>query len=214
MRILILLFLSLLSVQPSLACSCVYIENPCDNINNQYRVPVRVSFDNLDGQEAILQIKQIYTEDIKLKDTYRIIADSVTSCNASLDGIEEGSSYIFGFPKDLVASDTIGYFQCMSPFYNVSSFYGLFNCNLKTKPGSLYIYPNPIRNHQFSIGTTINKFSSYKVFNSSGELVATSNINMHQSDIYSLPEDLAAGVYVFLFSTEQGVRFYSKVIIV
>lgn len=213
MRIPILVFLNFLSVQVSFACSCIYIENPCDNINNQYRIPVLVSFDDLNGQEAILQIEQVYDDDIELNDTYRIIADSVTSCNASLDNIEEGRSYLFGFPKDLAASDTIGYFQCMSPFYNVNSNYKLLNCNFSSTPGLLYIYPNPIRNHEFSIGTTINQFSSYKVYNSSGELVASSVINSNQSEIYTLPEELSAGIYVLLFSTEQGVRFHSKVVI-
>jgi len=213
MRIHLLILLLTILCHSSFACSCLFIEDPCDNINNEYRIPVLVSFKNLSAQEGVLKIENVYSEGIILDEEYVIIADSFTSCSTSLDNIEEGQLYYFGFPKHAITSDTIGYSQCMSPFYDEQKFWYLDKCSSKIRIEYIDVYPNPIVDNQILIRSSHRYLIKMQLFRTNGQLVYKQEIDQIQTNRYSIPKNIFPGIYFLIFTDINGFRFMSKVLV-
>ena len=130
-----------------------------------------------------------------------------------MDNIKEGQSYYFGFPKHAITSDTIGYFQCMSPFYDEQKIRNLDKCSSKIRIEYIDVYPNPVTNSRFSISGHIDRISSLTIFNTTGQFIHTQDIGALDNNSFSIPENVNNGIYVVIFQTGEGLRYYSKVMV-
>ncbi len=206
----LLIFLFGIMWHSAFCCSCVDITNACDYLNSEYTIPVVVSFKNLSTHEATLQIEKILSDDIILNDTYHIFGDTVTSCNRSLESVVEGTLYYFGFPIHNISEDTIGYYQCMSPFYNAAAHRKLSSCSSHLPIQAINVYPNPIQGNIFFISQQIENLSSLTIYNFNGQCVFQKDLVDATNDFFTLPEELNSGMYVVILQTDRGLKYQSK----
>jgi len=211
----LILFLTLASL-PSFACRCSKLASACAYIANESTIPVRVSFKNLSKRHAILELEQVYSDEISVDQEYHIIGDSITSCGITLEGLQEGQSYYFGFPKWQIGNDTITYGLCMSLFYKFDD--DIAACKFldyeqQVVQQNPYVYPNPLNNGEFSIGGRTDNLSSIELFNTMGQLMYKESVSGDIKEKYSLSQDFVKGVYFLTLETDQGERFIHKVLI-
>ena len=213
MKTSVLTFIFGIMYHSTFGCNCVEVTNACDYLNNEYSVPVVVSFKNFSTHEATLQIEKVLSDEIILNDAYHIFGDTVTSCDRSLEGVEEERLYYFGFPIHNIPDDTIGYYQCMSPFYDVLKYWQLSSCSSKTVIQKVDIFPNPIQGKTFYISRQIQNLSSLCMYNFQGQLVHQQQFEDLANESFSMPEDIVSGIYLIVFTTDRGVKYQSKLVV-
>lgn len=214
MRQLIVLLL-LLTSQPALACSCVYVSNPCDYLSNEYTIPVIVHVDAMiEDQIAHVNITALKSDNSLPKENYVIVADTRTSCSRSIRHLNEGDNYIFGFPLHQLDKDTITYYQCMSPFYEQGNFPSLANCPDQIFFSELTIFPHPIQDNQILIRNDLLDPVRLSLFNTTGSLVLEQVNIEDRNHRVVLPDHIIDGIY--FIRIESGIRgkVYSSKIVV
>jgi len=201
--------------QVTIACSCIAITNPCDHLINEYSSPVLVHIDKMvNNQIAEVTIKDISDKLTELKKDYVIVADSRTSCGTSIGHLSEGDNYFFGFPLYQLENDTIYYYQCMSPFYELGKFSQLINCINKSATGKLFLFPNPVRDNVVTIQNRLLNPVRLSIYNTTGKLIdEQGNLDEYRNEI-ELPDDLPNGIYIVrIQSGTAGVVYSSKLVV-
>lgn len=201
--------------QVSIACSCYYIEDPCDNLINEYSTPVLVEVNSIVGtQKAYVSVFDLTNENPSIQQDYVIIADSLTSCGISIDHLHVGETYFFGMPVHNVDNDTVQYSQCMSPFYEFGEFPELSLCSITTSVVDLFIFPNPIQNHSFKIQHSLLDPTTLRIYDSSGSLVFEKGDLDSNDNQIDLPEQITNGLYFVRIETVNKHIVYSSKFVV
>lgn len=197
--------------QLTFACSCFFIEDPCDNIINEYSTPVLVEVNRTIGtQIAHVTVTDVTNENPTIQQDYVIVADSLTSCGISIEHLKEGEAYYFGLPNRQIEDDTINYFQCMSPFYEFGKFSNLVFCSGTPSIKDLAIFPNPVQDRSLVIQSTLIEPKGFKIYDATGRLILKGdNRDMNDSKI-DLPKSITNGLYFIRIQSGNKLIVYSS----